>query len=514
MLDALRLIAWTSVAEPLTTFSLIFGGCCSNALTLELITSQYPPAGSLITFAQFLLVALVGLRKQLIILPKRVPRADALKHVIAELDKAKGVNNVTVYGPDVHATHAFTRDLATLANGTLSEDPDVAKTINGVGGEPSPKSDMPVVSSILLSGSSGSPLIPFKIVLQKSYSLDQTAAVVLDISDSERIAVLRPCASRFTLNPFRIRFKPCRIPLSRYAIQVLLFLLISLLNNAAFAYHVPMAVHIIFRSGGLVVNMLMGWLLEKRRYTNIQIGSVLLVTAGVALTTLSSTQSKPRAPRKAWSASVGALAETEPASYGTYAIGIAILTLALLLAGLLGPRAGQDLRALRARALGGGALLPACARPTALRVHLAGPRRAGPRSQHRPAARARLAHPRSACLRALGRATPSAPLRPPLPYLPVRLPTLRVPAFYIPLLLNVLTQCVCVSGVNRLTSRVNSLTVALVLVVRKAVSLAISVLLFGGSSGSVFLWIGAAAVLAGTIGYTLGNRPAPRKKEE
>jgi UDP-xylose/UDP-N-acetylglucosamine transporter B4 len=56
----------------------------------------------------------------------------------------------------------------------------------------------------------------------------------------------------------RIRFKPLAIPVSRWMVQVVLFLLTSLLNNAAFKYRVPMAIHIIFRSAGLVTNLLLG----------------------------------------------------------------------------------------------------------------------------------------------------------------------------------------------------------------------------------------------------------------
>lgn len=47
--------------------------------------------------------------------------------------------------------------------------------------------------------------------------------------------------------------------------QVVLYLSTSLLNNVAFAYDIPMAVHIVFRSGGLVVNMALGWIVEGRR---------------------------------------------------------------------------------------------------------------------------------------------------------------------------------------------------------------------------------------------------------
>ena len=50
-----------------------------------------------------------------------------------------------------------------------------------------------------------------------------------------------------------------------------------------------------------------------------------------------------------------------------------------------------------------------------------------------------------------------------------------IPHIYLPLVLNTLTQLLCIAGVNRLTTRVTALTVNLVLVVRKALSLVISV---------------------------------------
>ena len=78
----------------------------------------------------------------------------------------------------------------------------------------------------------------------------------------------------------------------------------------------------------------------------------------------------------------------------------------------------------------------------------------------------------------------------------------------------VLTQLVCVNGVNRLTARVSSLSVSLILVVRKAVSLIISVIVMNNDSGSMWLWIGAAGVLIGTVGYTYGGMQSARKKTD
>ena len=67
------------------------------------------------------------------------------------------------------------------------------------------------------------------------------------------------------------RLRPRRIPLLPYVGQMVLFFLISTLNNEAFAYSIPMPVHIIFRSGGLVVSMLFGWLISKKRCVTVSL---------------------------------------------------------------------------------------------------------------------------------------------------------------------------------------------------------------------------------------------------
>lgn len=90
---------------------------------------------------------------------------------------------------------------------------------------------------------------------------------------------------------------------------------------------------------------------------------------------------------------------------------------------------------------------------------------------------------------------------------------LQVPSFYPPLLLNVATQLLCINGVNRLTAKVSSLTVTLVLVVRKALSLVISVIILSSSPGSSGLWIGASAVLLGTVGYSIAGTKTTKRKE-
>lgn len=62
------------------------------------------------------------------------------------------------------------------------------------------------------------------------------------------------------------RLRKRRVPLLPYFAQVALFFALSVLNNAAFAYDIPMSVHIVFRSGGMIVNLLLGWLFVNKRY--------------------------------------------------------------------------------------------------------------------------------------------------------------------------------------------------------------------------------------------------------
>lgn len=96
----------------------------------------------------------------------------------------------------------------------------------------------------------------------------------------------------------------------------------------------------------------------------------------------------------------------------------------------------------------------------------------------------------------------------------------HVPHALVPLLINTGTQLICASGVHRLTTRVSSLTVTLILVVRKAVSLLLSVLGAGiipGVDGTKartvnyrVMWSGAAFVLLGSILYCVGTQGGER----
>ena len=73
------------------------------------------------------------------------------------------------------------------------------------------------------------------------------------------------------------KLKPRQVPLSVYIAQVALFCLLSILNNKAFSYLVPMPVHIIFRSGGLAISMLMGRILLGRRLAVLRASEIRIL---------------------------------------------------------------------------------------------------------------------------------------------------------------------------------------------------------------------------------------------
>ncbi|PVV04364.1 hypothetical protein BB560_001135 [Smittium megazygosporum] len=85
-----------------------------------------------------------------------------------------------------------------------------------------------------------------------------------------------------------ISLKKPKIPPLNWFIMVVLYYISSQLNNLAYAYKVPVPLHIIFRSSSLVSNMALGRLIMRKSYSKAQVFSVLLVTAGVVIATLDS----------------------------------------------------------------------------------------------------------------------------------------------------------------------------------------------------------------------------------
>lgn len=68
---------------------------------------------------------------------------------------------------------------------------------------------------------------------------------------------------------------------------------INVLNNWVFAYNISVPVHIILRSFGSVTTMLAG-AIRGKRYSTLQMISVLLLTTGVLISAWADSESKVR----------------------------------------------------------------------------------------------------------------------------------------------------------------------------------------------------------------------------
>lgn len=114
-------------------------------------------------------------------------------------------------------------------------------------------------------------------------------------------------------------------------------------------WQVPVPVHIIFRSGGLCVSMIIGWVFGKKRYTGVQVVSslnlpsprlelsrpqisVVMVTLGIILATVSA----PPKPKGRPPTIQSAPSSSYLSDHLQYALGIAVLSLALVISAFMG----------------------------------------------------------------------------------------------------------------------------------------------------------------------------------
>ncbi|PCH44405.1 UAA-domain-containing protein [Wolfiporia cocos MD-104 SS10] len=272
---------------------------------------------------------------------------------------------------------------------------------------------------------------------------------------------------------FLPRLQRRHVPIRRWLWQVLVLTVSSLLNNWAFAFHVPLTVQIVFRSAGLAVSMMLGYVYLKRKYSYPQITAVTVVSLGVILATLS---------RPASSSSSSA----STVDLSTYTIGVLMMTVSLLLSGILGML--QELTYTTYGPYWKEGVFYTHLLSLPVFVFLIPDVKHGFQSLSSQSALSKAAAP----------SISGVP------------PWLASLAPYLMLAANLVTQLICVSAVNQLTSRVSSVSTNLVLTARKALSLCLSVWWFG-NGWNAQLGLGASMVFAGSLLYTLvGSGSPPR----
>ncbi|KAB0395619.1 hypothetical protein E2I00_003776, partial [Balaenoptera physalus] len=78
------------------------------------------------------------------------------------------------------------------------------------------------------------------------------------------------------------------IPIRYYAVMVTMFFTVSVVNNYALNLNIAMPLHMIFRSGSLIANMILGIIILKKRYSVFKYTSIALVSVGIFICTFMS----------------------------------------------------------------------------------------------------------------------------------------------------------------------------------------------------------------------------------
>uniref|UniRef100_A0A3B3BY87 Solute carrier family 35 member B4 n=1 Tax=Oryzias melastigma TaxID=30732 RepID=A0A3B3BY87_ORYME len=249
--------------------------------------------------------------------------------------------------------------------------------------------------------------------------------------------------------------KKAVIPIRNYVIMVTMFFTVSVVNNYALNFNIAMPLHMIFRSGSLIANMILGVIILKKRYSAEKYLSIALVSAGIFICTIMSAKQVVSGCRTflLWWLSGS----------------IAMLTFALLMSARMG-----IFQEMLYKQYG--------------------------------------KHPKEAlfynhCLPLPGFLLLSTDIYNYCNHFsqstPVLVPVvgLTVPIMWIYLLINVITQYVCIRGVFILTTECTSLTVTLVVTLRKFLSLIFSILYFQNPF-TAWHWLGTFVVFVGTLIYT------------
>ncbi|KAE9555353.1 hypothetical protein FO519_001435 [Halicephalobus sp. NKZ332] len=259
------------------------------------------------------------------------------------------------------------------------------------------------------------------------------------------------------------------IPIKAYLPVVLIFFLSNWINNQALNFHVPVPLHIIFRSGSLLTNLIMNKVIVGKSYSTQKYICVLVITIGIIICTLASSGS---------SSGQGLTLEEAEKHYKEWVIGIILLILALVLVSYLaiiqeklykdyGKHPKESMFYTHALSLPIFAFMGADIYKNAIMFNESSP------------------------------------------YTVLGINT-GIPQLWVMLLGACIGQWVCILFVYQLNSKVDSLSVTLVVTLRKFLSLLISIFWFGNVFTGVH-WFGTILVFGGSFFFAV-EKPKQHKE--
>lgn len=245
-----------------------------------------------------------------------------------------------------------------------------------------------------------------------------------------------------------------------------MFFVANVFNNYAFDFNIPMPLHMIFRAGSLIANMIMGIILLKKSYRLDKYISVGMITLGIVICTVVSGSNVTRSVGK----STKVVKETtEFEDFCWWVAGIACLTLALFVSARMGIY--QEVLYKKHGKYPNEALYYTHLLPLPAFLVLS----SNLWEHWLIAVNSRL--------------------------LIIPVVNLQIPCILAYLIGNMCTQYVCISSVYHLTTESSSLTVTLVITLRKFISLLFSIWYFNNSF-TIYHWIGTILVFVGTVIFT------------
>ncbi|GMT23549.1 hypothetical protein PFISCL1PPCAC_14846, partial [Pristionchus fissidentatus] len=263
-----------------------------------------------------------------------------------------------------------------------------------------------------------------------------------------------------------------KIPLRTYVSLVIIYFLSNSANNLSLLCKLPYPVFIIFRSASLPANLIVSFTLRRHLYSLRQVVAVSVISIGVFLFTLGTWRGEVSVERH--SARVEEIIQIGDIEMDAYVLGVILLVFSLLLSAYLGIKQEELYRDYgRDTATESMYYINLLTLPFML-LHS------------------------SDINRSMGRLSLSPPID--IPFLPTTVP---IPWAWAVLGLITVLQYSCISGVFRLSSMTSSLTTTVVLTLRKFVSLALSIILFGTlSSLTSHHTVGTALVVVGSLIYS------------
>lgn len=275
------------------------------------------------------------------------------------------------------------------------------------------------------------------------------------------------------------RFKPLHVPFRIYGISVLLFFFSSVGNNMIFNYNITIPIHITFRCFSTVLTMITCYVINGKRYSRLQVGSTVFLTVGALIASLYRDHDFHWKDIYYWQS-----VET----VGTYDLvflqGLLILLASSIMSALLSAYNEWTY-----------ATYGKHWEENMFYCHLLSiPLFLVSSYEELWNTMSRLVYA-SPKVKIIG--------------IPMWDETIYVSQNLIALIGNLVTQNICITGVNILASQTGALTLSIVLLVRKFASLLLSVVFFNNKLSQT-AYIGILIVFFGAFLYSLGSNPSTR----